>query len=364
MTTASGTLVTVHSALGDYRQVVMEQLCEALPGRFHVFAGPDSFAGDTQTKLELGDNLTIVKNHMLFGRRFLWQSGMWRDVLRADVAIMEFNPRVLSVWPLLLVRKLLRKRTVLWGHAWPRLGREANLLPRAVMGRLADAIVVYTESQARELREFLPGKPVFAAPNALYSASNMDAACGHTTPTDFIYVGRLSPDKKPDLLLKAFIQAGDRLPRECGLIVVGDGSLRDQLMQTAKAEAGDRRIEFPGHVADQARLKELYARSLASVSPGYVGLSVTQSFSFGVPMIIARNEPHAPEIEAAIESKNCVTFDENDAGALADALVDVWNQRDKWTRARPEIVKDCAERYSVEVMVSGLLAGAFGNAAA
>lgn len=46
---------------------------------------------------------------------------------------------------------------------------------------------------------------------------------------------------------------------------------------------------------------DVYANALVSVSPGYVGLSLTQSLSFGVPMLIAIDEAHVPEIDAALD---------------------------------------------------------------
>jgi glycosyltransferase involved in cell wall biosynthesis len=300
--------------------------------------------------------LTAVQNHFLFGRRLLWQSGMWSQVLRARVAILEFNPRIMSVWILLVARRALGRRSVLWGHAWPRAGRHSKTVwLRQVMGRLGNGMIVYTESQANELREWMPGVRVTAAPNALYPAAAMGAAFGDSPPTDFIYVGRLVPGKKPELLVDAFLRAADRLPNESRLIVVGDGPARAALEAIVKESGSSDRVTFTGHIADPGTLKALYAGSLASVSPGNAGLSITQSFSFGVPMIIARRERHGPEIEAARDGENCVMFEEDNPAALADALVGVWDSRYRWIKARDAIAQDCAERYSADLMASRII---------
>lgn len=72
-----------------------------------------------------------------------------------------------SVW-LLLIRKILNRKSVLWGHAWPRGGRyKRSDRPRNLMRRLRDAIVVYPEAQARELvpdPDVLTGRSILMSP--------------------------------------------------------------------------------------------------------------------------------------------------------------------------------------------------------
>ncbi|MGE0544876.1 MAG: glycosyltransferase family 4 protein [Dehalococcoidia bacterium] len=355
-------LVLLQTAIGDYRQAVLDIIVRTLGQRFHAFAGAEYFEPTTKTRVDIGENLTIVENHFLFGRRLLWQTGMWRELLRARVAILEFNPRILSVWVLLIARRLLGRRSVLWGHAWPRAGRQKKTVwLRQIMGRLGSGMIVYTESQACELREWMPGVSIIAAPNALYSVAEIGAVTSDQSPAAFIYVGRLVPAKKPELLLHAFAMAVGRLPEESRLIFVGEGPARGELERHADKAGLSGRVEFTGHVADPAALKTLFARSIAGVSPGNAGLSITQSLSFGVPMIIARNEPHGPEIEAAREGENALMFHEDNPSALADALVGVWNERDRWIAARDAIARDCAMRYSADLMASRIIQAARGR---
>jgi acetyltransferase-like isoleucine patch superfamily enzyme/glycosyltransferase involved in cell wall biosynthesis len=347
-------LALIQTAIGDYRQSVLEELKSSPDVDFQVYAGSVYFDGTTFTRVDVED-LHHVTNHFLLGRRLLWQQGHWRGLLSADTALIEYNPRILSNWVLLALRKALGRRNAVWGHAWPRAGRDAKTLPaRAWMAKLTDCIVVYTESQRDELAEVLPGKPIIAAPNALYRAYQMKTAHSDSPPRDFIYVGRLVEAKKPDLMIKAFAKALPNLPPESKLIIVGDGPIRAKLEQEGSALGG--RVEFKGHINDWTILKDLYSRSIASISPGYVGLSITQSFSFGVPMIIAQDEPHAPEIEAAVPGENCLMFKEDDPGSLADSMVSMWEDYDLWAARRDSITEDCRRRYSVEVMAQGLLA--------
>ena len=96
--------------------------------------------------------LTLVDNVFLWKRRLVWQRGVVRPLLAADVAILELNPRILSNWLILAGRRLRRRPTVLWGHAWSRSGaRSRTDRIRDVMRRLGNVILVYTERQKQEL---------------------------------------------------------------------------------------------------------------------------------------------------------------------------------------------------------------------
>ena len=72
-------------------------------------------------------------------------------------------------------------------------------------------------------------------------------------------------------------------------------------------------------------------------------------------MIIARDEPHAPEIEAARPGFNVLMCDSANAASLADALGPVSDQRAVWFERAEAISTDCANRYSIERMVDGFV---------
>jgi len=87
------------------------------------------------------------------------------------------------------------------------------------------------------------------------------------------------------------------------------------------------------------------------VSPGYVGLSLIQSLGFGVPMLIARDEPHAPEVEAAVEGENSFMFESDSVSALAELLVTMADDRASWLARRPALAESARRTYSIENMV-------------
>ena len=74
---------------------------------------------------------------------------------------------------------------------------------RNVLRNLADILILYTKKQAVELKEKEPRSKLIVAPNSLYFKDDM--WCKHSQQRDFIYVGRLIKQKKPELMIKAFI---------------------------------------------------------------------------------------------------------------------------------------------------------------
>ena len=348
-------VVLIQPFIGDYRQNVLNLLVENWGEDFQVFTGTNFFDPTVKTDVVLRKNLFRARNHFFLGRRLLFQTGLWKAALKADVLIMDMNPRNISNWLILFLRRWKKRKTVLWGHAWPRNGRDSRSDKlRGVLRGLGDVILCYTETQAQELRAIMPHTKILAAPNALYLRRDIGAVQAETVDK-FIYVGRLVAEKKPDLLLRAWAKAMLEIPAPAQLLFVGDGPMRKILEAQARELKIEDRTRFVGHISDLERLREFYAASVASFSPGYVGLSITQSFAFGVPMGIARDEPHAPEIEAAIEGENCLFFPSDSPEKLADVMLRFFRDREQWLQKRAVITQDCAQRYSAELMAERIV---------
>jgi len=344
-------LTILQTCLPDYRLPFFERLMITRP-EARLLCGREYFTKSLALCREPARWRSIVENHFLFRRGILWQSEVMRPAMKADVLIAEFNPRVLSTWWILIYRWLAGKPTLLWGHLWGQhgpqwLARHVRLL----MLRLADGMICYTRSQRDELKRILPEQPAWAASNSCVTRAQCMATEAPTSAGCVTYVGRLIGDKKPALLLEAFARALDRLPSDARLLLIGDGGERAALKARVVELGLTGRVEMPGHVGSEAELKKIYARSAVAVSPGYVGLSAIQAMAFGVPMLISRDEPHSPEIEACVEGKTAAFFGTDDADALADKLVEFYTPRSPWRTRREVISRFVAENYTFDGMV-------------
>jgi glycosyltransferase involved in cell wall biosynthesis len=351
----SHSIAFLQATIPDYRVPLVAALGDRLSGRLTVVCGDEDFSENVTRGRALVDFVPVA-NVFLLGRRLLWQRRTVRLLTKPSTAMLELNPRILNTWLILAGRRLRGRRTVLFGHAWPRRGPDARSdSVRHLMRRLSDAIIVYTDTQAAELERRMPGHSVRAAPNALYpralAVTNPERRLGR----DVIVVGRLVDRKKPLLLVDAFADSASSLPKDTRLVFVGDGPLRKAILQHAHATGLDDRVDLTGHVTDFEQLRELYARALVSVAPGEVGLSLTQSLWFGVPVLVARDEMHGPEIEAAIAGTNAEFFASDSPEALSAALVDAFSRRDELLARAPAIAAACVERYSLEAMVDAIV---------
>ena len=297
-----------------------------------------------------------VKNYFFLNRKILFQMGMWHMVFKQNRLVLEMNPRIISNWIILLLRKWSGNKTILWGHAWPREGSESKSDKlRNIMRKLGDEIIVYTKTEQFELQNKMPSKNILAAPNSIYFKRQMITNQEVNLIKNIIYVGRLTKSKKPMLLVKSFHLSMKNIPNEANLLLVGDGCERELIEKYILQNNLSNRIKLLGHIDDYEKLKELYSTSLASVSPGYVGLSATQSFGFGVPLIISKNEQHSPEFEAIKIKENSMFFKTNSIESLSQVIIEFYKQKELWVDKRVDICNFCRENYSVERMAESFL---------
>ena len=343
------------ASLGDYRLKAIQKLQDELGTNLAIYSGDAPPQSGIRVLKPGRLGIRAANNRQLpFGVFF--QRVPVRLMLRSESVILDLNPRGLHIWALLVVRRAMGKRTALWGHAWPHGGPDSRSeQARRLMRKLATALVAYTWEQANALQSRHPAKEVYAAPNALYSRDEMQFAPDQRR-SDFIFSGRLTPEKKPDLLLLAFQAASENMP-SARLIFVGDGPMETPLRKLAKTLESKDSIIFTGYVSHYETLKHIYSSGVMSISSGYVGLSAIQSFGFGVGMLVADNEPHSPEIEAVHPHENAEFFRADDANDLSRLLVKTWEEREHWADAGPTIARDCADAYSAEEMAGGLVLG-------
>lgn len=348
-------VVLIQTRVADHRQAVLRVLMERLGARFAIHAGAAYRNHPLITLAAIRPALRPLRNHYLAGRRLLWQHGALRAGLTPRVLVAEFNPRVLSTWAVLGLRRARGRRTLLWGHAWPDAGRRSRIATaRRLMRALASGVIVYAAGEASALATEYPSDRIFVAPNALYREARMTPATGDVTAlTDFVFVGPLIESREPRTLLDAFARASGRLPAGTHLVFVGDGPLRASLEDDARRLGSA--VTFRGLVRDDVALRDLYSSAIASVHPGDVGLSVTQSLGFGVPVIFSGDRPHGPTIGGAEVGWNAVAFRAADPHGLEETLVAVAADRAAWAERRTAISARCRAQSSAEVAADEIL---------
>jgi glycosyltransferase involved in cell wall biosynthesis len=346
MTDAGADVVLYTAVLPGYRLAFMRNVRRTLGERFHAFASDAHL--DKTVRTGIPQSMFQQVSMRRFWGRYFFQWGAWRRVLASEVAVLDLNPRSLSAWILLTARRLLRRRTLVWGHLYPQHGSATrSAIVRRTMRRLAAGTLLYGYDAVLAARSELPRQPIWVVPNALYDRTEISIGDGQRDAV--VYVGRLEPAKKIDLLIRAF--AGSDLHKDgVRLIVVGAGAEKKMLMGLAGSLGIDGACDFIESTFDVADLRGIYDRAICSSSPGYAGLGLTQSLGFGVPVVVGDDEPHSPEIELK-KTGGVYFFQSDSANALSQALRSVAlsavdDERATWSSF-------VAAHYSSESMAQG-----------
>jgi glycosyltransferase involved in cell wall biosynthesis len=181
---------------------------------------------------------------------------------------------------------------------------------------LCKAFVVPGRSSLQYLNALgIPDERIFAAPNAvdsrLFVALAQEARRGESQVRAglslplryFLYVGRLVRAKGVFDLVEAYAQLDDEMRARFGLVFVGDGADRSELMERA-SQIPPGTIQFPGFVQREG-LADFYALADVLIFPTHSdtwGLVVNEAMSCGLPVIAT-----------------------NVAGCVADLVQDGWN---------------------------------------
>jgi len=350
-------IVIIQTHVPEYRVPFFRELERTTGKRVEVWGSDTYFTETMQSGARAEPWYSGLKNHFFFGRTALWQSGHLSIACRSKLCVLELNPRVLSSWLILVFRRLRGKHSAVWGHLHPRAGGHSRTrFLRFAMIRLAGNFVAYTHSAAAAAMELSGRVRVFEAPNGILWSRE----CGATARPEagrfrILFVGRLIAAKKPMLLLEGFALALSRLPEAIHLDFIGDGPLKAELERRVRELGLGERVSVHGALFRTDLLRPFYAEALASVSPGYLGLSAIQSFGWGVPMLVSEKELHSVEIEACRIGFNCDSFPSDSPLCLGEALARFVLRPPVWSQAREEIARAARADYTYDTMVAGFL---------
>lgn len=173
------------------------------------------------------------------------------------------------------------------------------------------------------------------------TADEITRRFGLTAGSYILFLGRLVPEKAPDLLIRAF----GSLPGDCRLVIAGGSSFTDDYVQSLHdLAAADPRVLLTGYVYGEV-LDELYSNAAAFVLPSALeGLPLTllEAAAYGTPVVVSDIAPHLEVV--GTEGPGHRVFPSGSAEGLADAL-------------RRSLAGGAAERAGAQVLQASVLAG-------
>lgn len=200
-------------------------------------------------------------------------------------------PRFLSDTPVVLTVHGLDNERAKWGRAARKVLNTAHW----VSGHVPDATIGVSQTLADHYGLCF-GRPAVYIPNGVNPPVHRDAEAiterfGLRAGSYALFVGRLVPEKAPDLLIRAWRD----VPGDRRLVIAGGSSYTDDYVQTLQALAGeDPRVLMVGYVYGRL-LEELYSNAAAFVLPSVVeGLPLTllEAISYRIPVVVSDIPPH------------------------------------------------------------------------
>jgi glycosyltransferase involved in cell wall biosynthesis len=200
-----------------------------------------------------------------------------------------------------------------------------------------DLYITVTEfARHKYIQGNLPATKIVVKPNFLYP----DPQPGQGKGNYMLFVGRLSPEKGLETLLKAWEQL-DNIP----LKIVGEGPLSDQVAAAAQRLEG---VEYLGKlpkVQVLALMKE--AKSLVFPSLWYEGfpLVIVEAYAVGLPVITSNLGSQASIIE---HRRTGLHFRPGDPEDLAAQVRWAWSHSEALTQMRQEARLEFEMNYTAE----------------
>ena len=369
-------------ALPKYRLPVFRELAERPGIDLTLLYGEDEGVPNVEPAGFRGR--PVPHHHLGVGRRrpFVWCPAQLRaaDPDHADVLVMLWNTRWLTL-PLALRRaRRAGIRTVVWGHGYSKDEAPWRARLRRRVADAADGVLFYSRTVAdRYAADGFPAHKVFVAPNSLDQAPIAAARAAwegdprrlevfreeHGVAVDeesLLFVSRFDPANGLDVLVRAVAQLAPDRPR-LRLNLVGKGEPEAGRIRGLCEELGvSDRVRFLGPIYDEEELAPWFLTASAFVYPQNVGLSLLHAFGYGLPVVTSDDiASHNPEVEALEDHVNGRFYRHGDPAALAACLAGLLDDepaRHRMGEAASAAVRD---RYNVARMVDGFEAAIRGH---
>ncbi len=270
--------------LNHYRTALFDGLCDRGYNIEIYHQGPE-LKGDFKFQQHV-----VKLKHLPLGFQ---QLDLPSDIENSDVIVMMQNIRILNLWKLSL--KSSRKyRLIHWGigvSSSEGLPKSKNIISRLrdLISKKSDALIFYSSYPLKFFSNKNKNKS-FIANNTIYNSESADFS--NCEKNSFLFIGSINERKGLDVLITAFASyLKENTSNIKTLNIVGTGKIEliEQLKQQCIELGIENYVHFVGAVYKDTEKAEFFKTAVASISPKQAGLSVLESFSYGVPFICYTN---------------------------------------------------------------------------
>lgn len=188
-----------------------------------------------------------------------------------------------------------------------------------------DRVIFYTKESCEFAIEnnFINKSKAFWANNTIDNieiSKSYDFSLPPKNKLSILFIGKLIPSKRLDILLDYFKIIDERHPGLFELNIIGDGP-----QQAIIKEYNLSNIFFHGSIFDEKEITPIMEKACCVFVPGLSGLSINHAFAYGRPYITLFSNFHGPEISYINDNYNGLilnsTKDDN-INSILDFLLD------------------------------------------
>ena len=166
---------------------------------------------------------------------------------------------------------------------------------------------------------------------------------------NIVFIGRLIPQKRVDLLLHAISEVAEDIP--IAARIIGDGTIKNELVELSKRLKIDDKVRFLGQITDNGKKREFFMDAHLGVLPGLGGLAIQEMMWYGIPVVASLAD--GTERDLIVEGKAGIFVKEMNVKELAKS-VDAFFRMDyeEKTELALNALKVVYEKYNLSSMVS------------
>lgn len=246
-----------------------------------------------------------------------------------NILIFRGNVRNLLLPIILLIRKILGKKTIVWGQA---ISRKRGFNPTInffdfyslLILKLSDSYILYDLPTKNILSSYVNSNKLFVAKNTIdfkieevyynkykNKINHIKEELGFTSKINLCFIGRLSERKKIPRLISIFNEFRNHT-HDISLWIIGAGPFSKYITEFSDRNSN---IHYVGPKYGEEASKYLIC-SDAMLMPGWMGLAVNHSLFFGLPVFSETTKGslinHAPEGSYIQNGYNGFLNEEND----------------------------------------------------
>jgi len=329
-----------------YREAIFKKMDDELNCDFY-FGDKLDWAPDI--KPMCFNNLKGFKKtfkNIKFFNLFVWQVGAIKLVFKDyDYYILYGDPFYISNYFIVILAKILGKKTYLWTHGLYQDLKWKSKIINFPFYYLSTKVLLYGNySRNKMIKSGFNEEKLLCIYNSLSYYEQIEIRKSLTEGMIYkkhfknsypvlIYIGRIQKVKKINLIVEAISFLKEK-GINVNLVVVGDDNEGVDLLSYIENLNLSDNIWIYGSCYEEQKIGELIFNADVCVSPGNIGLTAIHSLTYGTPAITHNNfQNQMPEFEAIIEGFTGGFFVENEVADLS-MVIKEWINLDGTHRDR------------------------------